>query len=434
MKKYLFIILFAVFGTFFATLASASTIISFTPVSVSARQGQAFTIAIGVNPQGVKNYTVKLELDYPADLLEVGSFVFAGTWMPLSQSGYDLIDNTNGVLIKTAGYPGGLSSATTFGTVSFYAKKSGSGIINLDSSSFALDANNQNVLASSSVQTAVAISSSDIPTCIYTYSSWSQCSSSGTQARTVTSSSPSGCQGSPVTSQSCAYQAPACTAGDWQSTLVPSICPSAGQQTKTWTKIGTCDSTTGVTHPATEIVSCTYQAPTCIYTYSSWSQCSASGTQARTVTSSSPSGCQGNPSISQSCVPVCVAGDWQATLVPSICPSAGKQTKTWTKIRTCGGGAVKPADQEITCSYQIPQCTEGDWQATLVPADCPSAGKQTKYWAQINNCEGGVIKVESEEVACEAVKQEFNYKPLILISTAVALALVFVVIIFQFII
>ena len=159
MKKTLLTILLAAFGVMvFATSVLAATSVSFTPVNVSVNQGQTFTLTIGVNPQGVKNYTAKIELHYPADLLEVKSFTFANSWMPLSQSGYDLIDNTNGVFIKTAGYPGGMSSAITFGTVSFLAKKSGNGTIALNSNSFVLDANNQNVLTDPSVQTAVAIS------------------------------------------------------------------------------------------------------------------------------------------------------------------------------------------------------------------------------------------------------------------------------------
>ncbi|MDP3004534.1 MAG: hypothetical protein Q8N43_03500, partial [Candidatus Azambacteria bacterium] len=86
----------------------------------------------------------------------VKSFNFGNSWMALSQTGYDLIDNTNGTLIKTAGYPGGLSSSATFGIVSFYAKKAGSGTIKLGNGSLALDANNQNVLSSSpSVSVAV---------------------------------------------------------------------------------------------------------------------------------------------------------------------------------------------------------------------------------------------------------------------------------------
>jgi hypothetical protein len=160
MKKYLLTILLGAFGIMaIAAPALAATSVSFTPVNVSVRQGQTFTLTIGVNPQGVKNYTAKAELHYPADLLGVKSFTFAPSWMPLAQPGYDLTDNTNGVFIKTAGYPGGISSAATFGTVTFLAKKSGNGTITLNSgNSLALDVNNQNVIAGASVQTAVAIS------------------------------------------------------------------------------------------------------------------------------------------------------------------------------------------------------------------------------------------------------------------------------------
>ena len=91
MKKYLFTILLGAFGTMvIAAPAFAATSVSFAPVNVSVRQGQIFTLTIGVNPQGVKNYTVKTELHYPADLLEVKSFTFAPSWMPLAQPGYDL--------------------------------------------------------------------------------------------------------------------------------------------------------------------------------------------------------------------------------------------------------------------------------------------------------------------------------------------------------
>src|SRR3989344_5755358 len=130
-KKYLLTILLGAFGTMaIAAPALAATSVSFAPVNVSVRQGQTFTLTIGVNPQGVKNYTAKTELRYPADLLEVKSFTLADGWILFSKPGYDLTDNTNGVLIKTAGYPNGVSSSTTFGKVSFLAKKSGSGANN----------------------------------------------------------------------------------------------------------------------------------------------------------------------------------------------------------------------------------------------------------------------------------------------------------------
>lgn len=158
MNKTILLISSVILGGMFLTGSVwAATTISLSPASVSVTQGESFNLTIGVNPQGIKNYTVKVELEYPADLLEVKSFNFSSGWMALSQSGYDLIDNTNGLLIKTAGYPGGTPISVTFGTVSFSAKKSGNGVIKLSSNSMALDAENQNVLSSPLAQVAVSI-------------------------------------------------------------------------------------------------------------------------------------------------------------------------------------------------------------------------------------------------------------------------------------
>jgi hypothetical protein len=94
---------------------------------------------------------------------------------------------------------------------------------------------------------------------------------------------------------------PVCTDSNWTSMLSPTICPSSGSQTKTWTEIGTCSG--GVSHPSSESVSCDYSTTTCTsFTYSAWSACDSSGTQTETVVSSSPSGCAGgSPVLSQSC-------------------------------------------------------------------------------------------------------------------------------------
>ncbi len=96
---------------------------------------------------------------------------------------------------------------------------------------------------------------------------------------------------------------PTCTEADWAFTLSPEICPSNGLQTKTWTKIGSCIG--GISHPSTEIVSCIPNIPACTsFTYSDWGLCSLSGTQTRTIISSSPAGCTGgNPVTTQTCTP-----------------------------------------------------------------------------------------------------------------------------------
>ena len=160
MNKTISTIILATLGTtILAMPVLAATAISLSSTSINIAQGQNFNLVVAINPQGTNNYTVKAELQYPADLLEVRTFTLANNWMALSQQGYDLIDNENGLLIKTAGYPGGVSEPITFGTISFLAKQAGSGVIKVGDNSFVLDATNQDVLNSTLAQTSVVIAS-----------------------------------------------------------------------------------------------------------------------------------------------------------------------------------------------------------------------------------------------------------------------------------
>lgn len=142
-----------------AVPALAATEISLSPAIFNIKQGQIFQVNISVSPQGVKNYTVKTQLKYPATTLEVTGFTFGNAWTPLNQAGYDLTDNTNGTLIKTAGYPNGVSTDVVFGTVTFRAKQNGTATISVGAESLALDENSQNVYSGIIKSTSVTIAS-----------------------------------------------------------------------------------------------------------------------------------------------------------------------------------------------------------------------------------------------------------------------------------
>lgn len=144
--------------TFGVMEALALTTVLFTPVRVNVAEGQQFTVSVAIDPAGVKNYTAKIELQFPPSLLEVRSFLFDSGLIPLPQPGYDLINNSSGVVIKTAGYPGGVSSRARFGSATFVAKKTGIATIKVGGSSFVLDAQNQNVINTQPVRTIVTIS------------------------------------------------------------------------------------------------------------------------------------------------------------------------------------------------------------------------------------------------------------------------------------
>lgn len=118
---------------------------SLNPSTGSYNQNQEFSVLVVVNPQDKTIYTAKVELKYPSALLEVKSFTFSNNWLPLTQVGYNLIDNAGGTLIKTGGYAGGLSSQTILGIAVFKVKKSGFATIAIGNKSLILDSNSKNI-------------------------------------------------------------------------------------------------------------------------------------------------------------------------------------------------------------------------------------------------------------------------------------------------
>lgn len=120
-------------------------------------EGQEFTLKVMLYPGGVSNHAAKIELLYPSDLLEVSSFDLESGWVERNQPGDDLVDNAEGIFVKAGSYSGGVSSNIAFGTVSFLAKKTGSANIRVGGNSLVLDAQDQNVIDSSSVQASINI-------------------------------------------------------------------------------------------------------------------------------------------------------------------------------------------------------------------------------------------------------------------------------------
>ncbi len=144
MKKLLIIVLF-----FAPVLASAATI-SPAAKDVSVVKGQSVTVEYALQPEsGEKLYTIKLLVDFPADVLLLSSFTFAGNWIPLPQPGYDTIDNTKGIFTKTAGYPRGITGATNIGTATFTAKTTGTAHIEVDPDTIVYNSKNKNAFGTS---------------------------------------------------------------------------------------------------------------------------------------------------------------------------------------------------------------------------------------------------------------------------------------------
>jgi len=134
------------------------------------------------------------------------------------------------------------------------------------------------------IATALGATSTPPPpaACTYTYDAWGSCQPNNTQTRGVVSSSPAGCTGTPVVSQSCTYVPP----------------------------VTTCTS----------------------FTYSAWGTCQSNNTQTRTTLTSSPAGCTGGaPVLSQSCT--YIDGAALYTQYCSGCHGTSKKGKTVSAIQ-----------------------------------------------------------------------------------------------------
>ena len=127
----------------------------------------------------------------------------------------------------------------------------------------------------------------------FTYSDFADCQPDNTQARTVLTSTPTGCTGgSPVLTQACTYVPPTnlCTSFTYSAF-------GACQPDNTQTRTVLTSSPTGCTGGSPVLTqACTYVPPANLctsFTYSAFGACQPNNTQTRTVLTSSPTGCTG---------------------------------------------------------------------------------------------------------------------------------------------
>jgi hypothetical protein len=229
--------------------------------------------------------------------------------------------------------------------------------------------------------------------CVYMYSAWADCQPNGSQTRTVTSSMPAGCAGTPVVSQSCNYVPPGVTCtGFTYSPWNPAACDASGVQTRTVMNAVPAGCTGG-----SPVLSqtCTPSPVTCTaFTYNAWTPaaCPASGQQSRTVATSSPAGCTGgSPVLSQTCTPspvTCTVFTYNAW-APAVCDASGVQTRTVASSAPTGCTGGSPVLSQ-TCTPPPVACTSFTYNA-WAPAVCDASGIQTRTVASSApaGCTGG---------------------------------------------
>lgn len=225
------------------------------------------------------------------------------------------------------------------------------------------------------------VSPSQPMTCTsFTYSNWSACQPSNTQARTVLTSSPSGCTGgNPNLTQSCVwvYKGTPCTSYDYSNW---SACTPEGYQTR-----GVTASYPEWCAGGSEIVrqNCTYDPSVKIcssFNYTDWSLCGYNGKQTRTVTGSSPSGCvEGTPVTSRSCEDFilpqanCTSYEYSGW---SACNSSGKQTRgvLVSYPKGCKGGS-EITTQSCVYDSSVITCSSFNYSNW---SECSINGSQTR--------------------------------------------------------
>jgi hypothetical protein len=125
-----------------ATLVYAETA-SLTPGDSSGLPLGDFSVMVAIDTGGVADYAEKVEIDYPSDLVSIKSFSFSPKWVALTASGYEVDDKAQGIFIKTAGYPGGFATSTSWGTIVFHSKREGEGVIRIGTNSRSFEVDKQ---------------------------------------------------------------------------------------------------------------------------------------------------------------------------------------------------------------------------------------------------------------------------------------------------
>jgi hypothetical protein len=128
---------------FFAIPVFASPLSSSLSGNQNVKIGDIVRVTVSFTANsGTPIYTASSDIKYDSSALSFGSASFNSAWLPISKSPYELSES--GHLVRTAGYPSGLSSGATFATFTFTALKAGTTNISL-TGGLALDQDNNDL-------------------------------------------------------------------------------------------------------------------------------------------------------------------------------------------------------------------------------------------------------------------------------------------------
>lgn len=186
----------AIIGSSFPSFAFAKADVELMSINQEVSVGQKFSVDISISPKDETVYTSKISISYPSDMIEAGSFSFTPKWLELSQPGYDLMDPSQGKIIKTAGFPAGIEVGNTkvFGTITFTAKSTGTANIKISSDTQVYNDSNSNVFSGNQNQVNINIvpatentNSTDLGTTTSTTSTTTLTLNQGASVNTISS-------------------------------------------------------------------------------------------------------------------------------------------------------------------------------------------------------------------------------------------------------
>lgn len=139
--------LFSVILSFVLITPVFASSFSVAPLGIAVKEGDVINVVVMADGEGTQNYTFKSTINFSPELLSVTDWQWSDNWIPITFDEYNSIDNLEGVIVRTAGYPGGITNEKEFGTITFVAKKSGYANFSIDgSNSFVLNIDGENTL------------------------------------------------------------------------------------------------------------------------------------------------------------------------------------------------------------------------------------------------------------------------------------------------
>lgn len=142
--KFNIIFLSFIFTLLFASNVQASGFV-LSDNEINVKKGNVVSVDVYLSLDET-SYTFSFSMSFDKKILKVENWKGEEGLMNILVPDYDLIDNSNGEIIKTAGFPGGANGLKKIGIITFVAKEDGKANFTVNEKSFILNENGENIL------------------------------------------------------------------------------------------------------------------------------------------------------------------------------------------------------------------------------------------------------------------------------------------------